>query len=239
MGTIHINAQQGEIAKNILLPGDPLRAKYIAEHYLKNPVCYNQIRGMLGYTGTYKGKPVSVQGTGMGIPSISIYVHELIREFAVRKLIRIGSCGSIQSHINLLDIVIALAASTDSAINSYTFSGKTFAPTADAELIFTARKQAENMNLHTHAGSILTSDTFYDDDPDFWKIWAEHGTLCIEMETAALYTIAARNKVKALSLLTVSDNIITNQQCSPQQRQLGFDNMIILALETILNSDSN
>jgi len=233
MSTPHIDADKGQIAERVLLPGDPLRAKYIAENYLENPVCYNQVRGMLGYTGIYKGKRISVQGTGMGVPSISIYVHELITHFGAKRLIRIGTCGSIQKDLKLRDVVIGIAASTDSAINQKTFCGRTYAPTVDDELLFSTWENAKKLGIKIKAGNILTSDKFYEDKPDFWKLWADHGILCIEMETAALYTIAAKHKVMALSLLTVSDNIVTGESCTTDERQNGFDQMMKLALETI------
>jgi len=233
MGTPHINANRGDIAESVLLPGDPLRARFIAENYLENPVCYNNVRGMLGYTGFYKGKRVSIQGTGMGVPSISIYAHELITEFGCKRLMRIGTCGSIQEDLQLRDVVIGIAASTDSAINKVPFSGRTYAPTADEELLFSVWENSNKLGIKARAGNILTSDTFYDDDPSFWKLWADYGILCIEMEAAALYTIAAKNKVQAIAILTVSDNIVTGEHCTAEERQLGFKQMMELALETI------
>ena len=233
MGTPHIEAKKGEIAESILLPGDPLRAKYIAEKFLDNPVCYNNVRGMLGYTGEYKGKRISIQGTGMGIPSISIYVNELISEYNVKNLIRIGTCGSMQKDVNIRDVVLAVSASTDSSINKIRFGGLDYAPTADFELLYTAWNKAKDMNLSVKAGPVLTSDTFYGDDPDWWKIWADFGIMTVEMETAALYTLAAKYNVRALALLTVSDNILTGEACTTEERQLTFNKMIEIALETV------
>ncbi|MCF7912076.1 MAG: purine-nucleoside phosphorylase [Candidatus Cloacimonetes bacterium] len=233
MGTPHIKAEKGQIAELVLLPGDPLRAKFIAENYLENSLCYNKVRGMLGYTGYYKGKRVSVQGTGMGMPSISIYTHELINQFGAKRLLRIGTCGSIQKDLNLRDVVIAISASTDSAINNLRFNGRNYAATADAELLFTAWETSKKLNINAKAGNILTSDVFYDDDPNFWKVWADYGILCIEMETAALYTIAAKNKVQALTILTVSDNIVSGDHCTAEEREVSFKQMMGLALETI------
>lgn len=233
MGTPHIDAEKGDIAERVLLPGDPLRAKFIAENFLENPVCYNNVRGMLGYTGTYKGKRVSVQGTGMGVPSISIYTHELITHFGAKRLMRIGTCGSIQEDLQLRDVVIGIAASTDSALNHVRFSGRTFAPTADQELLFSAWENSKKLGIKARAGNILTADTFYEDDPNFWKLWADYGILCIEMEAAALYTIAAKHKVQAIALLTVSDNLVTGERCTTEERQLSFKSMMELALETI------
>jgi len=233
MATPHINAEPGEIAERVLLPGDPLRAKFIADNFLEDAVCYTSVRGMLGYTGTYKGKRVSVQGTGMGVPSISIYTEELISHFGCNRLMRIGSCGSLQPELKLLDIVIAMAASTDSAINDRRFQGRTFAPTADGEMLFSAWENSKKLGINAKAGNILTADTFYEDDPDDWKIWANFGILAVEMEAAALYTIAAKHHVQALTLLTVSDSFITGEKSSTEERQKGFKQMMQLALETI------
>jgi purine-nucleoside phosphorylase len=233
MGTPHIDAQKGQIAESILLPGDPLRAKYISEKFLKNAICYNSVRGMLGFTGEYKGKKISVQGTGMGIPSISIYVNELITEYQVKNLIRIGTCGSLQADVAIRDVILALSASTDSSMNKIRFNGLDYAPTADFELLNKSWTIAKDMGIPAKAGSVLTSDTFYGDEPDWWKKWASYGILTVEMETAALYTLAAKFKVRALSLLTVSDHIITGETCTPEERQKTFDQMIELALETL------
>jgi purine-nucleoside phosphorylase len=233
MATPHIDAKPGEIAERVLLPGDPLRAKFIAENFLEDAVCYNTVRGMYGYTGTYKGKKVSVQGTGMGVPSISIYTHELINHFGCKRLMRIGSCGSLQPELKLRDVVIAMAASTDSAINDRRFQGRTFAPTASEQMLFSAWEKAQELGIKAKAGNILTADTFYEDDAEDWKIWAEYGILAVEMEAAALYTLAAKYKVEALTLLTVSDSFITGEKSSPEERQIGFKQMMQLALETI------
>ena len=232
MSTPHLEAKKGDIAESILLPGDPLRAKYIAENFLENAVCYNQVRGMLGYTGTYKGKKVSIQGTGMGVPSISIYVNELISEYGVKKLMRIGTCGSIQKDVNIRDVILAVSASTDSSINKIRFAGLDFAPTADFELLHKAYGIAQDKGMSIKAGPVLTSDTFYGDDPNWWQIWADFGIMTIEMETAALYTLAAKYKVQALALLTVSDNILTGEACTTDERQLTFNQMIEIALES-------
>ncbi len=234
MGTPHIGADKGAVADRILLPGDPLRAKFIAENFLEEAVCYNEVRGMLGFTGTYNGVPVSVQGTGMGIPSISIYVDELINQYGVKRLIRIGTCGAMQQDVKLRDLVIAMAASTDSSINKIRFSGMDFAPTASPELLFAAWETAKRLGLPVKAGNILTSDTFYADDPDSWKLWADFGILCAEMETAALYTLAAKYRVQALSMLTVSDSVITGEGCSAEERQTSFRSMMELALAVII-----
>ncbi|WP_298514621.1 purine-nucleoside phosphorylase [uncultured Kordia sp.] len=228
--SIHINAKKGDIASTVLLPGDPVRAKWIAETFLENPVLYNDIRGMYGYTGTFQGKPVSVQGTGMGAPSISIYVHELINEYDVQKLIRVGSAGSYQKEVQIRDIVVAMSASSNSSMNSLPFLGENFAPTADAELFMDAINVAKEKNIPVKAGNILTSDIFYQEDPDYYKKWAKYGVLCVEMETSALYTIAARFQVKALSLLTISDSLVTHETTTSDERAQTFKEMIEIAL---------
>lgn len=233
MSTAHMEAKKGEIAESVLLPGDPLRAKYIAENFLEDAVCYNQVRGMLGYTGSYKGKKVSIQGTGMGMPSISIYVNELLTVYGVKNLIRIGTCGSMQEDVKIRDVVMAMSASTDSSMNSLRFGGMDFAPTADFDLLRRAWEKGVELGVSAKVGNVLTSDTFYADDPDGWKKWAEYGVLTAEMETSALYTLAAKFKANALSLLTVSDSIVTSEQCSPEERQTTFNQMIQIALEIV------
>ena len=218
-----------------MLPGDPLRAKYIAETFLKDAVQYNNVRGMLGFTGTYKGKRVSVQGTGMGIPSIGIYTHELITEYGVKNLIRVGTAGSMQKNVKIRDVVIAMSASTDSAINKLRFNGADYAPTASAELMFKAYEAGKAKGLNMKAGNVLTSDTFYGDDFEAWKKWAKFGVLCVEMETAQLYTTAAKFGVNALTLLTISDSLVTGEATSAEERQITFNDMIEVALESVLN----
>ena len=232
--SLHIAAHPGAVADTILLPGDPLRARFIAENYLENPVCYNEIRGILGYTGTYKGKQVSVQGTGMGIPSISIYVNELIRDYGVKKLMRVGSCGSIREKAALRDLILAMTASTDSSMNKTRFGGRDFCPPADYTLLRTAADIAEEKKMPCHTGNVFTTDMFYHDDPDYWKDWASYGVLAIEMETTALYTIAAKYGVQALTILTVSDNILTGDKVSSEDREKTFTDMMEVALETAL-----
>lgn len=228
--TIHLNAKPGQIAETVLLPGDPLRAKFIAEHFLEDVAQHNTVRGMNGYTGTYQGHRVSVQGTGMGIPSISIYVHELINEYGCKNLIRIGSCGALQPDLKLMDVVLAQATSTDSHINRLRFSGMDYAPTADFGLLLKAYQAAEQKGIDVHVGNILSSDTFYSDDPDSWKIWADFGVLAVEMEAAGLYTLAAKFGVRALAICTVSDNIVHQQAISSEARETALRNMIEIGL---------
>ena len=229
--SIHIGAKENAVANTVLLPGDPLRAKHIAENILENAVCYNEVRGMYGYTGTYKGKKVSVQGTGMGIPSISIYVNELISSYNVKNLVRIGTCGSYSEDIKLRDVVLAMSASTDSSINKIRFSGMDYAPTASFKLLRRAYDIARERGIDAKVSGVLTSDTFYHDDPDNWKVWVRYGIKAVEMETAALYTIAAKYNVDALSILTVSDCILKGEETTSEERQKTFTSMVEIALE--------
>ena len=229
--SIHIDAKKGDIADTILLPGDPKRAKWIADNFLENAICYNEVRGMLGYTGTFQGKKVSVQGSGMGIPSISIYAHELINEYGVKKLVRVGSAGSIQPDVNLKDIVIAMSASTDSAINKKLIPYGDFAPSADHELLRRAVDSVRQKDQVYQVGQVLSSDIFYSDPPDSWKKWAAHNCLCVEMETAGLYSIAARFNVNALGILTISDSLVTGEALSSEARESQLSTMVEVALE--------
>lgn len=230
--SIHLEAKMGDIAETVLLPGDPLRAKWIAETFLEDVVCYNTVRGMYGYTGTYKGKKISVQGTGMGIPSISIYANELIMFYGVKNLIRVGTAGSYQEEIKVRDIVVAMSASTTSAINKNRFNGMDFAPTADFGLFMRAVKIAEEKGVKVKAGNILTADEFYGDNPEGFKQWARFGVLAVEMETAGLYTVAAKHGVKALTILTISDSLVNPENdTTAEERQTTFKEMIEIALE--------
>ncbi len=231
--SLHIEAKKGEIAETILLPGDPLRAKFVAENFLEDAVCYNKVRNIFGYTGTYKGKRISVQGTGMGIPSMSIYVTELIKDYGVKNLIRIGSCGAIKPEINLRDVILAEGASTDSQTNKLVFGGADFAAIANFELLLEAYNVVKEKKMNVHVGNVLSSDIFYSDDPNFWKIWAKYGILGIDMEATALYSIAAKYGVNALTILTVSDQINRGEAASSEERQTGFSKMIEIALETV------
>lgn len=231
--SIHIGAKIDEISDVILLPGDPLRAKYIAESFLSDVKCYNEIRGMYGFTGTYKGKKVSVQGTGMGQPSLSIYVNELFNEYNVQKAIRVGTCGAVNSQTKLRDVILASSACTDSSLQTQRFGSLHFAPTADFRLLKTAYENAQKINIDAKVGSVASSDLFYDENSN-WKLWAKYGVLGIEMETAELYTLAAKFNRQALSLLTVSDNISTGEVTSALERQTTFNSMIQIALETAI-----
>ncbi|HDP36459.1 MAG TPA: purine-nucleoside phosphorylase [Candidatus Atribacteria bacterium] len=229
--SIHIGAKEGDIASTVLLPGDPLRAKYIAENFLTDAICYNEVRGMYGYTGNYKGKRISVQGTGMGIPSISIYVNELITNYKAKNLIRIGSCGSMQADIRIRDVILAMSASTDSSINKIRFHGMDYASTVNFDLLKRAYDITLKKNIPVKVGSVLTTDTFYHDDPNSWKHWANYGILAVEMETAVLYTLAAKFQVNALSILTVSDSLVTREETTSEERQKTFNQMAEVALE--------
>jgi len=231
--SIHINAKPGDVAEKILLPGDPRRAKFIAETLFDDPVCFNEVRGMLGYTGTYKGQPVSAMGTGMGVPSHSIYVHELISEFGVKQLVRVGTCGALQPDLGIGDVVLAMASSTDSHINRIRFGGQDFAPVASFPLLLSAYEAAKARGMSVRVGGIFTSDTFYDDEPGSWKQWAAFGALVVEMETTGLYTLAAKFGVDALSILTVSDSLVTEVAASSEERETGFSKMAELALDAL------
>ncbi|WMJ82195.1 purine-nucleoside phosphorylase [Clostridium sp. MB40-C1] len=229
--SVHIGAKEGQIAETVLLPGDPMRAKFIADNFLKDVVCYNEVRGMYGFTGTYKGKRVSVQGTGMGVPSISIYVNELIQSYGVKNLIRVGTCGSMQEEVKVRDVVLAMTASTNSGVNKLRFKGMDYAPTASFDLLKRAYDIGQSKSLNMKVGSVLTSDSFYNDNPEEWKLWANYGVLAVEMETSALYTLAAKYNVNALTILTVSDSLVTFEETSAQERQNTFTKMMEIALE--------
>ncbi|MDR0645412.1 MAG: purine-nucleoside phosphorylase [Treponema sp.] len=231
----HIAAKSGEIAEAILLPGDPLRAKFIAETFFEDARLYTSVRNILGYTGLYKGKPVSVQGTGIGVPSISIYVNELFLEYGVKRAIRIGTAGAIQPEVKLRDVVLAIAASTDSGANNIRFGGKNFAPAASFSLLKTAYDLATRKDFAPKVGAVVSSDMFYTEDPDAWKIWAKFGCLAIEMESAELYTLAAKYRREALALLTISDHIITGETTTAEERQNTFVHMIEIALDTAIS----
>ncbi|MBU5207455.1 purine-nucleoside phosphorylase [Bacillus safensis] len=230
--SVHIGAEKGQIAETVLLPGDPLRAKYIADTYLEDVECYNEVRGMYGYTGTYKGKRVSVQGTGMGVPSISIYVNELIQSYDVQNLIRVGSCGAIKRDVNVRDVILAQTSSTDSQMNRVAFGPIDYAPCADFGLLKKAFDTAEAKNVAVRVGNVFTADQFYNEKP--LELMAQYGILAIEMETTALYSLAAKFDRKALSILTVSDHVLTGEETTAEERQTTFDEMILIALDSVL-----
>ena len=227
----HINAaNKGDIAESILLPGDPLRAKYIAENFLDGAVCYTDIRNMYGFTGTYRGVPVSVQGTGMGMPSMGIYSWELITEYGVQNLIRIGTAGSFHKDIKIKDVVLGIAASTDSNYqHAFNIPGN-FAPNASWELLKKAMEVNKDLGLSVTAGNIVSCDVFYETEPDWWKKWAKMGVMAVEMEAAALYMNAAYNGVNALAMMTITDHFVTGEKATTEERTTANDDMVRLAL---------
>ncbi len=229
--TPHNEANKGDIAKTVLMPGDPLRAKFIAETYLEDIVCFNKVRNMFGYTGTYKGKKVTVMGSGMGMPSIGIYSYELFNFYDVDNIIRIGSAGGIAEHVKLRDVVIGMGASTNSNFAAQYKLPGTFAPIADYGLLRKAVEAGEKLNIKTVVGNVLSSDTFYDDNPDAMALWRKMNVLAVEMEAAALYMNAARANKKALCILTISDHVFTGESLSAEDRQLTFRDMMEIALE--------
>ena len=231
MSTPHNKAALGDIAKTVLMPGDPLRAKFIAETYLENPVCFNTVRNMLGFTGTYKGKKITVMGSGMGMPSIGIYSYELYHEYDVDNIIRIGSAGAIQPEVNLKDVIIGMGACTDSNYGKQFEVPGTFSAIADYGLLKKAVEAAEKLGVNVKVGNILSSDIFYDVRPDVNQRWARMGIMAVEMEAAALYMNAAYVHKHALCLLTVSDQLLRGESLSPDERQVGFDQMMRVALE--------
>ncbi|OPJ60489.1 purine-nucleoside phosphorylase [Clostridium oryzae] len=231
--SVHIGAKEGQIAESVLMPGDPLRAKFIAENFLSDVVCYNNIRGMYGFTGTYNGKKISVQGSGMGMPSLSIYANELIQFYGVKNIIRVGTCGGYSKDVKLRDVIIAMAASTDSNINRIRFKDCNFAPVASFKLLKKAYDAAIEKGIDPKVGNIFSSDTFYGDDNESWKLWANYGCLGVEMEAAALYTLAAKFHIDALAILTVSDHFIYDEITTAEEREKTFTGMIEIALDTL------
>ncbi len=231
MASLHLEAKIGDIAETVLLPGDPLRAKHVAETMLEDVVCYNQVRGMFGFTGYYKGKRVSIQGSGMGMGSASIYINELISTYGVKNIIRVGTCGAIQKDLELGQVLIAMSASGDSDANALYFKGMHYAATADFDLLYKAVETAKRLNIKTIQGSIFSTNTFYDDAPNRWDIWAKHGIIGVEMETQMLFTLAKRLGAKALSILTVSDNIVTGTSSSQKDREQSYNDMMKIAFE--------
>ena len=232
--TIHIGAKPGDIAETVLMPGDPYRAKWAAETFLESPKLVNQVRGMLGFTGTYKGTPVTIHGSGMGMPSLSIYVNELIRDYGAKTLIRIGSCGGMQPQVGIRDIILAMTASSISTPSLGMFKEFNFAPCADYGLLSAAAEAARAKGCKTHVGGIYSSDVFYDERPDLNEQMTRHGILGVEMEAAELYNLAARYGVRALAVLTVSDHLQTGEALPSDQREKSFGDMVEIALTAAL-----
>ena len=232
--TPHNAAKPGEIAECVLMPGDPLRAKWVAETFLTGARQVNGVRGMLGFTGLWRGRPVSVHGSGMGMPSLSIYANELIRDYGAKTLVRIGSAGAMRPEVKLRDVVIAMTASSTSTPSRTIFREMNFAPCADFGLLERAVAAARASGVPVHVGGILSSDTFYDERPDLTEQLARHGTLAVEMETAELYTVAARHGARALAVLTVSDHLLTHESLPPEDRERSFGAMVEIALQAAL-----
>lgn len=229
--TVHIGALPGRIAETVLMPGDPYRAKWAAETFLENAELVNEVRGMLGFTGTWKGHPVTIQGSGMGMPSLSIYANELIKDYGAKTLIRIGSCGGMQAHVSIRDVIIAMTASTITSPSAGIFKEINFAPTADYGLLRAAADAAIKRGTKTHVGGIYSSDVFYAERPDLDEQMTRHGILGVEMEAAELYTLAARHGRRALAVLTVSDHLQTGEALPSEDRERTFGDMVEIALE--------
>ena len=227
--SLHIAAKPGDIAETVLISGDPMRMEYMAKHFLKDPVCFNNIRGMLGYTGDFNGKRVSFLGTGIGIPTTALFMEELAADYGVKNVIRVGTMGAFVPELEIGDLVLAMGACTDSNVNRIRFGGLDYAPIANFSLLSQAEKQASENKIRHYVGNIFSTDSFYADDSR-WKTWIDHKVLGVEMETAIIYTIAARNNIRALSILTVSDNISTGTSSSPKERESQFKTMFELAL---------
>lgn len=231
--SLHIEAKKGQIAETVLFPGDPLRAKWIAENFLTKVFQYNTVRNMLGFTGIApNGKRISVQGSGMGMPSLGIYTNELIKDYGVKNIIRVGSAGSLSERLPCNSIIIAAGACTDSGMNDRRFHGMNFAPIANWGLLKKADKVASKMKVDVTVGNIISVDKFYEDvEPHTWKVFKEYGVLAIEMETAELYTLAAKNEINALTILTISDNLVTGDHLSASKRERSFKDMVKIAVE--------
>ncbi len=235
MSTPHLNAKSGDYAPTVLMPGDPLRARYIAESFLDDPVEVNAVRSMLGFTGTYNGIPISVQGSGMGIPSMQIYATELAKDFGVERIVRVGSCGALQDDIELRDIVVALAAGTDSTVNRTRFGGRDFPATADWNLLKAVVDTAQTREHRTHVGTVFTSDFFYEPEgSNTFALLERYGVLAVEMEAAGLYGVAAEYGIAALTVATVSDQLKRGEAMSAEDRQTSFDDMIRLVLDAVI-----
>jgi len=234
MATPHINAEPGDFADAVIMPGDPLRAKFIAENYLDEARQVNDVRNMLGFTGRYKGRPLSVLGHGMGIPSCSIYCSELVNSFGVKRLLRAGSCGAVSKRVRLRDIIIAMGACTDSKVNRVRFRGHDFAAIADYELLRTAVSHAERKRLSYHVGNVFSADLFYTPEPEMFELMEKYQIYGVEMEAAGIYGLAAEFGAKALTVCTVSDHIVSGERLSAEERESGFKDMIELVLETAI-----
>lgn len=229
--TFHIGAKSGDIAETVLLPGDPYRAHWAAQKYLENPVLVNEVRGMLGYTGTWRGHRVTIHGSGMGMPSLSIYANELMKDYGAQTLIRIGSAGALQHHVHVRDVVLAQTASTYGSPSRSIFRDLNFAPCADFGLLTAAHTASLKIGVPVHVGGIYSSDTFYDERDDLSQQLQRHGTLCVEMEAAELYMLAARHNRRALAVLTISDHILTQEALPADQRETSFGAMVEVALQ--------
>ncbi|CAO1660582.1 purine-nucleoside phosphorylase [Halomonas sp. MES3-P3E] len=238
MATPHINAEMGDFADTVLMPGDPLRAKYIADTYLENVRQVNDVRNMFGYTGTYKGREISVMGHGMGIPSVSIYAKELITDYGVKSLIRVGSCGAVRDDVNVRDVVIGMGASTDSKVNRMRFNDHDFAAIADFELTQHAVAAAKAKNVPVKVGNIFSADLFYNPQTDMAEMLKRYGIVGVEMEAAGLYGVAAEFGARAMTICTVSDHILKGDSLSSADRQTTFDDMMLIALDTVLRDDA-
>ncbi|HJE19669.1 purine-nucleoside phosphorylase [Aliicoccus persicus] len=232
--SVHINAKAGDIADTVLLPGDPLRAKFIAENFLEDVTQFNDVRNMFGFTGTYKGKRISVMGSGMGVPSISIYINELMNEYGVKNIVRVGTCGAIQKDVKVRDVIIAQSASTDSSQNRKLFGSEIdYAPTSDFDLLLSSYNEAKRRGIDVRVGNIFTADSFYDAKENNAQL-ADYGVLAVEMESSALFTIAKKYDARALTILTVSDHILTGEATSSEERQTTFNEMMEIALDAVL-----
>jgi purine-nucleoside phosphorylase len=229
----HIAAEPGDIAETVLLPGDPLRAEWIANTYLSDVACYSKVRNMFGFTGTYDGKRISVQGTGMGQPSLAIYAHELLADYGARTLVRVGSCGSLVADVAIRDVVIAISACTDSSMNRLRFEGIDYAPAADFGLLRRAVDEADEAGIRSHVGPILSADSFYNDRPELTQRLADYGVLAVEMEASALYTLAAKFGARALAICTVSDSLVTGEHTTSKERERTFAAMVDVALRSV------
>jgi purine-nucleoside phosphorylase len=234
--SIHIGASPGDVADTVLLPGDPLRAEWIAQTYLDDVTCYSRTRNMLGFTGSYRGRNISVQGTGMGQPSLAIYVHELITEYGARTLIRVGSCGALVGKVAIRDVVIAMSACTDSSMNQLRFEGIDYAPTANFGLLRACVEEAERAGIRFHVCPIAAWDSFYSERPELLKRLGEYGVLAVEMETAALYTLAAKHAARALTVCTVSDSLVAGETTTAGERERTFTAMVEIALATAVRA---